>query len=288
MNTDPGDALAPAAARLVELARESFTEMSAEQRVRGGLALRSRLESERKLHLQRSGGLAALALGMAVAAIALIYIKGQGSNLSVQVDGGSLEPGGLLRAKGAESTVHFSDGSEVVLGAEGQLHVRSLEEHGAHITLDAGRVHVYVVHEPHTHWEFAAGPFVVDVSGTAFGLSWSGATQELDLQLENGAVKVSGPVLDGSLSLRAGQWLTVRQGDLRIRTLGAHAAPSADESAAASLEDPVPTGESPAVPTESVALPAEATPSSAPAPSAFGNTGSSSSSTRMILGHRAQ
>jgi len=250
--------------------------------------LRSRLESERKLHLQRSGGLAALALGMAVAALALIYIKGQGSNLSVQVDGGSLEPGGLLRAKGAESTVHFSDGSEVVLGAEGQLHVRSLEEHGAHITLDAGRVHVYVVHEPHTHWEFAAGPFVVDVSGTAFGLSWSGATQELDLQLENGAVKVSGPVLDGSLSLRAGQWLTARQGDVRIRTLGAHAARSADESA--SLEDPVPPGESPAVPTESVALPAEATPSSAPAASALGNTGSSSSSTgpRVILGHRAQ
>jgi TolA-binding protein len=279
MNTDPrDDALAPAAARLVELARDSFGEMSDEQRARGARALRLRLETGRARSFPRSGGLALAAIGVAIAALASLYIKRSPSNLSVRVDGASLETGGLLQAKTAESTAHFSDGSEVVLSAGGQLHVRSLEEHGAHITLDAGRAHIYVVHQSHTHWEFAAGPFVVDVIGTAFGLSWNNASQELDLQLENGAVKVTGPVLDGALSLRAGQWLSVRQGDVRIRNFGATATPT-------------PTAIGSAAPSvESTPSPTEGAPSAALAPTAFNSAGSVSSAQRAdaIRAHRAR
>jgi TolA-binding protein len=174
--------------------------------------------------------LALPALGLALAFIGLLYFRRSASNLSLRVDGGELEAGGLLRALSGEKLLHFSDGSEVALSVAGQLHVRSLDERGARITLDAGHAHVYVVHTPKTHWEFAAGPFIVDVIGTAFGVSWDNATQELDLKLENGVVKVSGPMLDEHISLRAGQWLTVRQSEVRIRALGAPAEP---DSAAA-------------------------------------------------------
>jgi len=250
MSTDPQDhALAPAAARLVALASEALGGFTEEQRTSGARALRLRVGVTRTRSFPRPA-LALPAFGLALALIAVLYFRHSTADLSLRVDGGELEAGGLLRALKSEKILRFSDGSEVALASAGQLHLRSLDEHGARITLDTGHAHVYVVHTPKTHWELAAGPFVVDVVGTAFGLSWDNATQELELKLENGVVKVSGPMLDEHISLRAGQWLTVRQSEVRIRALGAPAetdsavtpAPAPDEKSAPSPSTVQPSG----------------------------------------------
>jgi hypothetical protein len=104
------------------------------------------------------------------------------------------------------------------------------------VILERGEAHVYVEHEPGTRWTFDAGPYVVAVTGTAFALSWREDTQRLDVRLENGTISVSGPVSDAPLTLRAGQWLTARRGDVRIR--GLDAADDLDASAASLLVAP--------------------------------------------------
>jgi TolA-binding protein len=213
------DALTPAASRLMELARSSLGNLSEEQRVNGARRLRLRLDRARAV--PRAAALALVAGGLVIVGLGVWRLKAAGSALALHVDGGKPEPGGLVRAGNAERALRFSDGSEIVLSAASQLHVRSLDEHGARIMLDSGRAHLYVVHAAKTHWELSAGPFSVEVIGTAFAISWDNATQDLELQLENGAVKVNGPVFDGPLSLRAGQWLSVRQSDVRIRAIGA-------------------------------------------------------------------
>jgi hypothetical protein len=133
--------------------------------------------------------------------------------------------------------MHFSDGIEVALAQNARVHLRSMDDHGARITLDEGEAHVYVVHAPGTHWSFDAGPFLVNVTGTAFGLAWHGDQQRLDVRLENGTVVVSGPVSDGPLSLRAGQWLTVRGSEVLIRGLSAPET-SAEATSVPSIEAP--------------------------------------------------
>jgi hypothetical protein len=158
-------------------------------------------------------------------------------DLTLRIEGGALDADGAVSAPAAAApVVRFSDGSEIALRPGGRLHVRSIDGRGARVTLDRGEAHVYVVHAPDTRWAFEAGPFVVAVTGTAFGLAWREGSGRLDVRLENGAVTVTGPPSDAPLSLHAGQWLTVRGADVTIRGLDAResgepaelAEPSAD------------------------------------------------------------
>jgi TolA-binding protein len=57
------------------------------------------------------------------------------------------------------------------------------------------------------------------VTGTAFRFVWDPEGQELDLRMDRGSVRVSGPLSDGALALHSGQRLIVRvrQGETLIR-----------------------------------------------------------------------
>jgi hypothetical protein len=229
MIQDPLDdqALSARATDLVDLARRFPADMSDRQRIAGLQALRLRM-SERRRRTARSRWIGAgvgAALGAAATACVVLFLHGHGASLTMRVDGGILKPGGAIEASGtARPVVRFSDGSEIVLGVDARLHVDSIGEQGAHVTLDRGEAHVYVVHAPGARWTFDAGPFAVAVRGTAFGLAWRDSEQRLDVRLENGAVTVSGPASDAPLSLRAGQWLTVRESEVRIRSLSSEEA----------------------------------------------------------------
>lgn len=216
------EALSARAAGLVDLARRFPADMSERQRIAGLQALRLRM-SERRRRAARSRWIGAgvgAALGAAATVCVVLFLHGHAASLTVRVDGGTLKPGGAIEASGtARPVVRFSDGSEIVLGADAKVHLDSINEQGAHVTLDRGEAHVYVVHAPGARWTFDAGPFAVAVRGTAFGLAWRDSEQRLDVRLENGAVNVSGPASDAPLSLRAGQWLTVRENEVRIRSL---------------------------------------------------------------------
>ncbi|MGD0677451.1 MAG: FecR domain-containing protein [Polyangiaceae bacterium] len=221
MQTERIPTLDGPAAELVDLARRSLSDMTEKQRIAGLQTLRNRLLEQRRLRMRRritfvAGG----ALCGAACMGAFVWHRPEhAGSLSVRVDGAELRAGGAVEARTDRPVIHFSDGSEITLATGAKLHVRSLEDHGAHVTLDEGDAKVYVVHARETHWSFDAGPYVVAVTGTAFGLSWSESAQRLDVRLENGSVTVSGPASDTPLSLRAGQWLTVRGNEVLIRGL---------------------------------------------------------------------
>jgi TolA-binding protein len=234
-----GIALNARAAGLVDLARGSLGDMSDAQRIAGLHALRARLAGERRARRARFIAFALAGAGTCAATAWGVATHHAGRSaaaagaLALHVEGAALQSGGAVEAGSAHPVLRFSDGSEIALAQNARVHVRSIDAHGARVTLDGGEAHVYVVHANDTHWSFDAGPFVVGVTGTAFGLAWREDTQRLDVRLENGTVVVSGPVSDAPLSLRAGQWLTVRGSEVLIRRL------SADESGDARAIAPV-------------------------------------------------
>ncbi len=218
--------LGPPAAGLAELARHTLGAVSEAQRAQGLVALRSAMSARRRARAaRRRYALVAagfLCTAAAVPATMMVLHRGHPAAISFRVEGADVRPGGYVEAAPATRPVlRFSDGSEVSLAERARVHVHAINEHGARVTLDEGQAHVYVVHAAETHWVFDAGPFVVAVTGTAFGLAWSADERRLDVRLENGSVTVSGPVSDAPLALRAGQWLTVRANDVLIRALGA-------------------------------------------------------------------
>jgi TolA-binding protein len=138
------------------------------------------------------------------------------------VEGGRIDPSGVLRASSAAGpTVRFSDGTRVAFlpGAKGRL--SSVDEHGARLEL-SGKIDVAVVPGSESRWFFEAGPFVIQVTGTTFDAEWREAEQRLEVALRTGAVQVIAPLLDGPLSLRAGQHLVIsgREREVSIRELG--------------------------------------------------------------------
>jgi hypothetical protein len=232
--------LSERAGGLVDLARRSLGEMSDRQRITGLHGLRVRLLRERRARRALWGAFALA--GAAACAVAFVqHRRGEPALLSFRVEGADLQSGGSVRASGSERPVlRFSDGSEIALGEGAHVHVRSIDDRGAGVTLDEGEAHVYVVHARETRWAFDAGPFVIAVTGTAFGLSWHASTQRLDVRLENGNVNVSGPASDAPLSLRAGQWLTVKGSDVLIRPMGPEE--PFEETASGPQPSPAPAG----------------------------------------------
>jgi hypothetical protein len=215
--------LSPNTERLVDLARSSLGELSEAQRLAGLQALRARLPGyRRRQHVYRAAFASSLAAAAVVVVVARPYWGGRGSPLALRVDAAQLGPEGDVEAVGtARPRLHFSDGSEVSMATGARLRVQSIDAHGARVVLERGEAHVDVSHLLGAHWAFDAGPFDVAVTGTSFALSWREDAQRLDVRLENGSVNVSGPMSDGTLALRAGQWLTVQGGEVRIRRLGA-------------------------------------------------------------------
>jgi TolA-binding protein len=185
-------------------------------------AVRSKMDERRQRRASRRSALMMVAAGACAVVVGVLVARhhGRAEALSYRVEGAELHPGGYVEAGAANRPVlRFSDGSEVALAEASRLHVRAVDEHGAQVTLDEGHAHAYITHAIATHWSFEAGPFVVNVTGTAFGISWSADEGRLDVRLENGAVNVSGPVFEKPVALRAGQWLTVRARDVLMRDL---------------------------------------------------------------------
>jgi TolA-binding protein len=213
--------LSDSAEQLVALSRAELGEMSAQRRVEGFLELSSRrLARTRRTRL-------ALKVAAALAVVALVALGHQwlelrrARTLSYSVEGGRIDPSGVIEASGtAEPVLRFSDGTEVALlgGARGQ--VKSVAEHGARIAV-AGKVRVAVVHWRGSHWLFDAGPFLITVTGTSFTADWREKEGRLEVVLETGSIAVSGPLSDEAIALRAGQRLVIstREKEVLIRDL---------------------------------------------------------------------
>lgn len=202
--------------------------------------------------------------GVALAALAVVLVAlSWPRSTTFQVAGQNGEVGRALEARPAEPlTLVFSEGTRVLLGAGSRGRVGELTPHGARVELERGSVSADVVHRAQTAWTFIAGPFRVAVLGTQLEVAWAPQTQQFELRVARGVVRVSGPLLPVGQELRAGQACRI---DLARNRIELGRSPSAEPNGA-----PVQPGASPSAPPEPANL-VEGAPSavgSAPAPAA--------------------
>jgi TolA-binding protein len=192
--------------------------MSARQRMVGEDRLVARWKGRRSSRLRPvlavAAALALVATGMAA------FEHWASRTLSYALEGARIGRDGALELDpGAAGRLHFSDGSDVALNAGTHASLRRVDAHGAVVSVSGGSAFVDITHRPESRWSFEAGPFVIEVTGTAFRFAWDPSTEEFDLRMDRGSVRVSGPLSDGALAVRSGQHLMVRvrQGETVIR-----------------------------------------------------------------------
>jgi ferric-dicitrate binding protein FerR (iron transport regulator)/TolA-binding protein len=190
-----------------------------------------RLEQRRAGPPRRAVRWWAAGLGLTVASAAAVVFGlhswRSGRALTFDVGGGAIVESGYIR--GAATTgapVQFSDGTRIQLAAGARMSVVAPGPHGARLRVDEGAAHFSVMHLPHAAWSVEAGPYVVEVTGTVFDVRWSSADEVVEVRLQSGSVRVSGPMLTEHATLRPGQHLTAHLAtrELRIDENGGTAA----------------------------------------------------------------
>ena len=216
---------------LVELARAQRSEVS--WRERRFLEHFDERMSERRAARRASSRRRAwvgATLVAACAAVFLVIFYPRPSLLSYEVAGGAVTAGYIESRGNAE--VRFSDGTRLNLANGTRARVDEVTEHGSRVKLERGEARLNVVKTGHSAWVVNAGPYSVRVTGTAFDVRWSKEAQRFELDLHQGSVAISGPAIDGSIALQAGEKLIgVANGPVRIegrRVAEVHAA-RADE-----------------------------------------------------------
>jgi ferric-dicitrate binding protein FerR (iron transport regulator) len=209
----------------------------------------------------------AVAVAMAAAAVLCgvlaLWFARKPAPLEYQVMGSLTAQGdwlGVLPDRGS-AQLRFSEGTELELGPGSRGRVAEVTSEGARFELGAGRLHARVVRRPTSRWVVAAGPYAIEVTGTAFDVRWSDSGERLDVRLHDGSVIVRGPSLRDGIRMGAGQRLIAhgRTGKAELSSLLAPEA--AAESAAAA---PAPATAAPAAPVLPPAAGGAAPESSAP------------------------
>jgi hypothetical protein len=72
-----------------------------------------------------------------------------------------------------------------------------------------GRARASVRPEQEAHWQFLAGPFFVQVTGTEFDLAWDPKARVFELALHEGSVEVAGPSLKSTRRVRQGEFVRI-------------------------------------------------------------------------------
>jgi TolA-binding protein len=145
---------------------------------------------------------------------------------------------GVVRAPGpASAAMRFVAGSELVLSGGSEAQVTALDDRGrsARVRLRRGHARARVVHQRGTRWTVEAGPFSVRVTGTTFDVDWAPESERFEVRLEQGAVEVTGPLLQGGVKLRASNTLVV---DLPTGLVSLRAAEEAPPPPAAPARPP--------------------------------------------------
>ena len=175
----------------------------------GELRLPTRTSSASKRPVIVFGVAAAAALALVAGSLA-VGAREKNQPISFRMDPGAGDESGFLTARETPRPVHFSDGSEIVLAPHAQARVVETNARGARVVLERGSAEVRVKHQEQTSWQFAAGPYRVDVIGTAFTLGWSPETNEATVRMHEGSVRVHGCDMALARPLVSGDTLTVR------------------------------------------------------------------------------
>jgi TolA-binding protein len=201
---------------------------------------------------RRVVGLSAAALVLSVALGAALFWA-RPARVEYRVSGPLATEGewlGVPPDRGAAS-LRFSEGTEIELGPGTKGRVADLSRDGARVVLGEGVIHARVVHRPRARWSVSAGPYVIEVTGTAFDVGWSVAGERLELSLHDGGVVVKGPSLRDGIRVVAGQRLVAhaRTGGTELSSLfAAEASKEATPASTGDRREPTPEPSAPAVP----------------------------------------
>lgn len=102
-------------------------------------------------------------------------------------------------------SLNFSDGSHVDLQPLSRARVLELRDNGARVVLENGVAEVEVEPQDDNWWVVDAGPYRVEVLGTAFRVQWDAEHDAFSLELHHGRVKVSGPSLPQARYVASGE-----------------------------------------------------------------------------------
>ena len=217
-------------------------------------------------------GLLLAGAGMAAAVTLLVVARGvqRARPVTYVVEDAAEQDGYIRGTSNGVSQVRFSDGTHVDLAQGARVSVLSRGPRGARLRVEEGEARFDVVHLPRAAWSVEAGPYVVYVTGTAFDVSWSGASEVIEVRMRSGSVQVGGPLLPERVTLRAGQRLTAKlaSGEMLIGDARGGAGDGRAAGEGAPVRTPPPAGE-PAPPADTVAPSATSAPevaAVAPAP----------------------
>jgi ferric-dicitrate binding protein FerR (iron transport regulator)/TolA-binding protein len=218
--------------------------------------------AERPRFRHRRGLAVAMAAAALLCGVLALWLGRKPAPLEYQVMGSLTAQGdwlGVLPDRGS-AQLRFSEGTELELGPGSKGRVAEVTADGARFELGAGRLHARVVHRPKSRWVVAAGPYAIEVTGTAFDVRWSESGERLEVKLHDGSVIVRGPSLHDGIRLGAGQRLVAHgpSGKAELSSLFAPEAAAEKSTAEPAL--------GPAAPAEPAAPPAAG--GSAPEPSA--------------------
>lgn len=126
-------------------------------------------------------------------------VEAQGETVERAVQTGELET----------KQLRFSDGTTLSLQPSSRVEVHALTTNGATVGLLEGRARASVRPEQEAHWQFLAGPFFVQVTGTEFDLAWDPQARVFELALHEGSVEVAGPSLKSTRRVRQGEYVRI-------------------------------------------------------------------------------
>jgi len=237
------------AERLWELARRAGDgAVTEEVHQRGKERLLTTLAAARVLPARRPWLLMAAGV-FALALLAVVLMRPWvRAPLTYTVDG--VADRGYVAPDAEHATVSFSDGTVLRVEPSARARVADVHARGARILLERGSAHIAVVPRPGAEWRIEAGPYAIEVTGTAFSVSWSPDEQRLRVEMESGSVVVRGALARDGVSVHAGERLIAEGGELRIEAIAAQAREqeeSAPSASARAVPLPPPASSSAAV-----------------------------------------
>jgi hypothetical protein len=170
--------------------------------------------------------------------------------------------------------LQFSDGSKVAVAAGTKVRVTSTDRGGSTLDVEQGALHADVVHRDISSWRFRTGPYTVLVKGTRFDAAWDSANERFTLDMLEGKVEVTGPLIPAPVTVSAGQSVVASVREKRfeirsVRTADAALEPKTDNNIQAPVAQPATASASsannPVTPTDKTdasASPADKRPSS--------------------------
>jgi ferric-dicitrate binding protein FerR (iron transport regulator) len=231
------------AANLASISRSLDGEVSEAEHAAGRERLMVSFGTTTRFRMWRP--LAAAAIVVSLAAVLAVLLIGRPGRIDYRVSGPVVTEGGWLGVpndRGALS-LRFSEGTEIDLGPGSKGRVAEVTPEGARVVLATGILRARVVHQPRARWTVVAGPYAIEVTGTAFDVGWSTQGERLELSLHDGSVIVRGPSLRDGIRVGAGQRLVAhaRTGGAELSSLFAPEAAQESPPEAPSATEPEPS-----------------------------------------------